>query len=285
MLFDRADLPFFESPVVVQPRSKKYVLVDERPRQYDAVVLDGEKADRIAARREYPNMMRVQQGSGGVYRTTLYAKLLLLALIKFATLDPLGMGVEMEAEKPAWCDALNGLARACLDRPCLRHLNCCVYFDFLQIHLPEANRATYYYRWKLLSFSRQLWSACKFIRLFGAERDFQYWDAVSTARESYRERIRLGFAGEEISVPFRCLTSYLFLFLDKVQAGIARALQLSGGIPPTYFTYEIEDYEILSGPDKKPLVDDKERSYPCPPVSAQGIYLCFWKARCTCSKS
>ena len=42
-------------------------------------------------------------------RATLFAKLLCLALIKFATLDPLGMGIEMEAERPGWYDALNGL--------------------------------------------------------------------------------------------------------------------------------------------------------------------------------
>ncbi len=29
--------------------------------------------------------------------------------IKAASLDPFGIGLEMEAEKPGWCDALNGL--------------------------------------------------------------------------------------------------------------------------------------------------------------------------------
>ncbi len=48
-------------------------------------------------------------GQGEVFRTTVFSKLLGLALIKFATLDPLGMGIEMEAGKPGWCDALNGL--------------------------------------------------------------------------------------------------------------------------------------------------------------------------------
>ena len=32
-----------------------------------------------------------------------------LALIKFATLDPWGMGIEMEAGRPGWDDAINGL--------------------------------------------------------------------------------------------------------------------------------------------------------------------------------
>ncbi len=53
--------------------------------------------------------MRTAHGRGEVYRTTVFAKLVGLALLKFATLDPLGMGIEMEAGRPGWYDALNGL--------------------------------------------------------------------------------------------------------------------------------------------------------------------------------
>lgn len=42
-------------------------------------------------------------------RSTLIEKLLLLCAVKTATLDPAGMGVEMEGGKPGWYDALNGL--------------------------------------------------------------------------------------------------------------------------------------------------------------------------------
>ena len=41
--------------------------------------------------------------------TTIFARLYLLAWLKTATLDPYGMGVEMEAGRPGWYDALNGL--------------------------------------------------------------------------------------------------------------------------------------------------------------------------------
>ena len=42
-------------------------------------------------------------------RTNLFTKLFILALLKFATLDPYGMGIEMEAGRPGWDDAMNGL--------------------------------------------------------------------------------------------------------------------------------------------------------------------------------
>lgn len=37
-----------------------------------------------------------------VYRVSIASKLIILAVLKFAQLDPLGMGVEMEGGKPGW---------------------------------------------------------------------------------------------------------------------------------------------------------------------------------------
>ncbi|MGD8472792.1 MAG: cellobiose phosphorylase, partial [Anaerolineae bacterium] len=107
LLFDQPTVAFFDSPAVVQPRAHKYVLAGEgRVRQYGAVGEDEEKAALIAGRTESPNLVRTAHGKGKVYRTTVFAKLVGLALQKFATLDPMGMGVEMEAGKPGWYDAL-----------------------------------------------------------------------------------------------------------------------------------------------------------------------------------
>ncbi len=39
-------------------------------------------------------------------------------------------------------------------------------------------------------------------------------------------------------------------FQAKVGAGIERSLQLNGGIPPTYFTYQVDEYDGL--PEKDP---------------------------------
>ncbi|UCC88465.1 MAG: hypothetical protein JSV81_03915, partial [Anaerolineales bacterium] len=109
LLFGKPSVPYFDSSAVVKPRAEKYVLADGRVRQYGAVVEDEEKAGLIASRVETPNLARMAYGQGEVYWTTVYAKMLCLALNKFATLDPLGMGIEMEAGKPGWYDALNGL--------------------------------------------------------------------------------------------------------------------------------------------------------------------------------
>lgn len=259
LLFERGDLPFFDSPAFVQPRSKKYLLVGNQPRQYEAVVIDSEKAALIADRREYPNMMRTRKGVGDVFRTNLYAKLVLLALIKFATLDPMGMGIEMEAGRPAWCDALNGLP-GLFGSSLSETFELSRLLTFLQVNLPENKLASLHLPVEVVELLNSIVESLrKHQASKNEEREFLYWDAVSIARESYREVVRLGFDGETRAVAFQDLEEYLTLFLDKVQAGIDRALQLNGGIPPTYFFYDVEEYEILRSSDREPLRDEKQR--------------------------
>lgn len=261
LLFGQDDLPFFESPVFVQPRNKKYVLAGDQPRQYDAVVRDDEKAALIAARREYPNLMRSKNGYGTVFRTTLYAKLYLLAMIKFTTMDPFGMGIEMEADKPGWCDALNGLP-GLFGSSMSETFELARLLSFLSKHLPDTETESLHLPVESVELLHKVINCLGVYKTSqGDESDFHYWDTVSAARETYRERIRFGFEGETNAVAFKDIRKYLSLFLEKVQTGIDRALKLTEGIPPTYFTYEVEDYEILYGPTKEPLRDEKQRPY------------------------
>ena len=68
-----------------------------------------EKKALIDARPAHRYKVRAQTGRGDVVLTTLLGKILTLVANKLATLDPFGVGIEMEADRPGWCDALNGL--------------------------------------------------------------------------------------------------------------------------------------------------------------------------------
>ena len=202
LLFGRPIVPFFDSPAVVQPRARKYVLAaDGRVRQYAAVVEDEEKAALIAARVESPNLVRTAQGRGEVYRTTVFAKLVGLASLKFATLDPLGMGVEMEAGKPGWYDALNGL-------PGLFGSSLCETYELerLLTFLLEAMAEKVEHTVDLPIEQTELMEPVaealqSWCESDDPDRDFQYWDVVAAARETYRARVRLGFGGEREICP------------------------------------------------------------------------------------
>jgi hypothetical protein len=250
LLFGRSVVPFFDSPAIVQPRARKYVLTgDGRVRQYGAVVEDEEKAALIAGRSESPNLVRTAHGRGEVYRTTVFAKLVGLALCKFATLDPLGLGIEMEAGKPGWYDALNGL-------PGLFGSSLCETYElarllaFLLEAMAEKGRGAVDLPIEQHRVLQDI--ACALETWQGSDepdRDFCYWDAVATARETYRERVRLGFDGQTKSVPFDELTPILAVFRAKVRTGIQRAVELNDGLPPTYFAYTTTGFERLAGAD------------------------------------
>jgi hypothetical protein len=250
LLFGRQAATFFDNPAVVQPRDRKYVLAsDGRVRQYGAVVQDAEKAALIAARTESPNLVRTAHGQGKVYRTTVFAKLVGLALLKFATLDPLGMGVEMEAGKPGWYDALNGL-------PGLFGSSLCETYElerlltFLLEALEGQGSATVELPVEQYTLLQEVSCALEsWLESDDADRGFRYWDTVATARETYRERVRLGFGGETGVLPFDQLTASLAAFQAKVRAGTQRAVEMNDGIPPTYLAFTVTDYEVLADAD------------------------------------
>ncbi len=261
LLFKQIDLPFFESPIFVQPRDRKYILVNNKPRQYGAVIFDRKKAALIASRGEYKNFMRTKEGLGEIYRTNLYIKLFILALIKFATMDPQGMGIEMEAGKPSWCDALNGLP-GLFGSSMSETYELARLLMFLRNHLHESDTGSLQLP---VEVNDLLQSVIHHLHIYlesdPETRDMHYWDEVSAAREAYRQKTRFGYEGETVVLPLEVLDDHLSVMYQKVHSGIERALRLNNGFPPTYFTYDVEEYEVQYSPESKPLVDEQNRPY------------------------
>lgn len=251
LLFEKY-IPYFDNYAFVQPRHHKYVLTGENQvRQYGAVVEDEEKAALIATRAKEPNLARTNDGQGEIYYTTVFAKLTGLALLKFAALDPLGMGVQMEAGKPGWYDAINGLpglfgASLCETYELARLL------DFLVAAMAEKGQGTValpveqHSLLQEVEHSLAVWSTSN-----DPNRDFQYWDRVTAALEIYRERVQRGFAGANVILTFDELTPLLVAFRTKVQTGIERAVASNAGIPPTYITYTVTEYAVRDETDSQ----------------------------------
>ena len=273
LLFGRPVVPYFDSPVVVLPRARKYLLASEgRVRQYGAVAEDEEKAALIATRRECiaggaesPNLVRTAHGRGDVYRTTVFAKLLGLALVKFATLDPLGIGIEMEAGRPGWYDALNGL-------PGLFGSSLCETYElqrllaFLLEAMAEKGAGAVELPIEQTQLMETVVEALQaWCESGDPDRDFQYWDVVAAAREAYRDRVRLGFGGERRDLLLGELGPVLTALQAKVRAGIQRAVEMnqsaSPGIPPTYLAYTVTEYDLLINASGEPRRDDQGRPY------------------------
>ncbi len=253
LLFETPAYTFYDNPHVVQPRARKTFLAGERVRQLDAVIYDHEKAALIAARSRAPNIMRAAHGRGEIFTTTLFAKLVTLAVVKFATRDPYGMGIEMEAGKPGWYDALNGL-------PGLFGASMPETFELVRLlaFLRAVIQAQDPARGVLLPVElHDLLHAIAHTLEQHSGDTFAYWDAISTARETYRAQIRLGFEGITHASTLDELDAHFAAFERRLQAGIARAAAMNDGIPPTYIAYTAEQYEIIDSaphtPERQPV--------------------------------
>ena len=120
-LFYNGNIPYYFSPASVRPREEKYHLVTADDGKSQSVVQSNTTAlcrERESERmRFYDNQTKSfsteaywqHDSSGRTFYGTAISKLLVLSTLKFATRDPFGMGIEYEAGKPGWNDALNGL--------------------------------------------------------------------------------------------------------------------------------------------------------------------------------
>ncbi|MBN2146323.1 MAG: hypothetical protein JW726_03000 [Anaerolineales bacterium] len=271
LLYD-TQCTYYDNTLIVRPRREKYVLTKAGPRQYHAVVKDAEKQALIGNRIEAPHLARDENGHGRVFSTSLFSKLVCLAVLKFSSLDPAGMGIEMEADRPGWDDAMNGLP-ALFGSSMPETYELLRLLRFLQAALEEQPNQTHTLP---VEVSDLIWELEVHLQAFqessNLDRDFQYWDACTTARERYRERIRLGFAGDTVVIQATDLKEHLMAFQEKVEIAITRAIEKNGGVPPTYFTYQITEYEFLEstpGNNEDPSHPAKHDDHGYPSIRAK----------------
>ncbi len=259
LLFEGAEIRFYDNPFTVQPREKKFVLSNGRPRQLNAIKEDPEKVALLASRSEPRQWLRTGGGRGEIFHATVFAKLVSLAINKFATLDPWGMGIEMEAGRPGWDDALNGLPGMFgSSMPETYELKRLV--DFLRQALRERGEGELELPAEMGAFLKEIIRRLEAQRSSrDPDRDYLYWDTVASARETYRASIRLGLGGAMETIHFSEMAKHLADFSEKLGAGIARALSLNDDLPPTFFVYRVEEFEPLLGADGKASLDGEGR--------------------------
>lgn len=232
LLFDNNTYRFFYSPVYVLPRSDKYVCVNGKVRQYGAVW----HIDKPSG------WLKTENGNGAVYETNLFAKLISLAIIKFANLDPFGMGIEMEAGRPGWNDAMNGLP-GLFGSGLSETIELKRIVDFLKDACAIFDRKVGIYAEAagLMVKTSELLDR----NLAGELSDFRYWDSVSALKEEYRKEIRYGIGGNETSFGTGELLRIFEKFGKKLERGLESALALGNGIYPTYFSYDALEYKVI----------------------------------------
>lgn len=230
LLFERKELRFYNSPAMVLPRSKKHCLKNGAVRQYGATTPDPEKSWGAETR-------WLKNADGTEAKVTLFAKFLLLAAIKCATLDPLQLGLEMEAGKPGWNDAFNGLPGLC-GSSTSETANLLALVERLETWLADAP-TTLGLPEEIADFCRELQRILK-----GTASGYALWDAAATLREDWRAKTRTRLSGREVEVSGETVRDWLARQREVLEGSLTR-LGEYGEIPPTYFVYEATRWEEL----------------------------------------
>lgn len=264
LLWESEPVPFFMSPAIVKSRADRYSLVPNpsKPgtqtiRVYSAVANVGEKGFPVERAMELqdiyadPNFVADPYGAGGVWQrskdartftVSVIAKLSILGLLKFSTLDPMGMGVEMEGGKPGWNDAMNGL-------PGLVGSGMAETYEMLLILRYISSAVTRFKRGISYpaEFAEFLTGLDIALSVYSnsqknKEDEFIFWEASNVAREKYRSDVVVTFSGLTVELPASYLIRILGEMEAKTSAGIERALATTDGLSPSYFYYECTNY-------------------------------------------
>jgi hypothetical protein len=232
LFWEERNCPWFTSGHTVLPRKKRWEATEKGIRQYEALLPPDHK----------PESSWMRDRRGEIYYAAPGEKLLGLAAIKFLSRDPFGIGIEMEAGKPGWYDALNGLP------------------GILGSSLPES--------WELLRLLRILQTialqplskkpveaAQEICELYGSIQEFLElpvetdrdlhlrWNRMMTCLEEYRESTARGFKGRRNTIDPAWLSPVLKKMEADVTAGLERGKQKNNGALPTYIT--VQPTELL----------------------------------------
>ncbi|MEW6718454.1 MAG: cellobiose phosphorylase [Chloroflexota bacterium] len=267
LLLDKRVYTFYDNPDVVQPRAKKCILVNGKVRQYRAVVRHPEKVRLIYSRSEDACKVRTGYGTGEIYYTNLLVKLLCLVANKVASLDPQGIGIEMEAGKPGWCDSLNGLpglfgSSVCetleLIRTCRLLLEYLSTADVLASEIQKVFEELYTFIMGLTKIIDTRLASKQ------ADRGLVYWQEGNNLKEEYRGKVIFGIKGEEREMTIGEIRDFITKYLRLLEAGLTESSDKKlyhpqSGVPFTYFINEVVDYRPLPDQedDKKPAAGEK----------------------------
>lgn len=227
LLYEDNDYIFYNSPEFVLPRKNKYVVEDNKVRQY------------LSLAKKENNDKWLKTSKGEIYKTNLINKLFILALVKFSTLDMYGYGIEMEAGKPGWNDAMNGLpgilGSSFAETAELKRL-----LKFIQRNIEMEQEG--------IKVPMEVYDLLKDIDklLYKLESksisQIDYWNKVSNTRELFREKTKNNIDGLEKIVDLEELKDILNKFINKIDKGIEEIKEKNNNKIPTFMYYNIKEY-------------------------------------------
>ncbi len=227
ILYERTDYHYFDSPVTLRPKREKLIVKNTKDvRQYGSLRhFDQEKIDRLGLNPNGPNWVKLNDD---YYTSNLFTKLFILTMNKHSQLDPDGIGVEMEAEKPGWNDAMNGLP-GLLGSGVSESIETLRIVDFLLDHIANG----------------PLTVPVEVETLFNGLKTMPTYETRIDIRETYRDAIRFGLQGHLKTITIHDVKGYLESLKAELSHNIEQLFDEYKTVIPTFLRYDVTKYKPL----------------------------------------
>lgn len=240
LILERSDYKIYNSPEFVLPRDQRIGLTkDGMVRQFGSL-----------KKKEGFSGQWMKDEEGNITKTNLLNKMLILVTTKFLNLDPSNLGIEMEANKPGWNDAMNGLP-GLFGSGMSETIELSRHIDFLLKTLDSFDDVKNY---DILSVLYEVIQEIKsnvgnmtvdIIRNENMlQNSLESWNVRNTIKERYREKTKMNFPGDTKPISKSELTEILISMNMILEKGMETALQIGEGIMPTYLIHSVEAYEL-----------------------------------------
>ncbi len=236
VLFDDKEYKYYFSPATVVSKEEKTVVKENgQVRQFGALIHhDEEKIERCNMNVHGSNWL--SDGNDKELKTNLFSKLFVLLVNKYSLLDPNGIGIEMEADKPGWNDAMNGLPG--------------IFGSGVSETIESLRIAEFMYKEALKYVDNSITIPIEFYHFYKEllqvenEDDYKYWQKTTNIRDEFIKNTRFGVSGNVENIMISALIEGLELIMKTFKSAVNKAKSLSD-IIPTFLTYDVTKHEDI----------------------------------------
>lgn len=222
---------WFKSNAYIRPRHERYVKTEHGLRQYNSLEIS-----------EYDHNNYVVDENNELILSNLIEKLMLLHANKIATLDKEGVGIEMEAGKPGWYDALNGL-------PGIFGSSVMEFYELVRLNqlmislLSKTTNTDFEFHQVLIDYVRQVSLLCE-----SEINTITYWNKANEIKETFREKQRDCISSSKEIVDKKEILTLLYRMESRLEYGLDKLEKITNLGFGSYFYYENNEKQVALPP-------------------------------------
>lgn len=240
LLLRRNDYKIYNAPEYVLPRNQRIGLTKAGTiRQFGSL-----------RKKEVYYGTWMTDETGKVVTTNLLNKMLMLVITKFLNLDPSNLGIEMEANKPGWNDAMNGLP-GLLGSGMSETIELSRHLHFMLKAIESFDTVhSFDILTSLYDVISEIMSAIEKMSVDAITLDnkiqstLKSWNIRNTIKEQYREKSKIYVQDHTQQILKTELVRLLSSMNDILEKGMETAIHIGEGIMPTYLIHSVEAFEL-----------------------------------------